>query len=185
MIALMSLSPPPPPPPPPNQAPPSGAAFFAGAGTLQYAGWWQRVGAWLIDSVIGFAFFLPGVIALFAGPREINFRADGHSGPGFYEEPTAATMAIAGLLILAGVIVYVVIYSRMLGKGATIGRKAVGYRILDERTMQPIGTGRAVGRYFATILSTMPFYLGVLWPLWDAEKRTFHDMIVKTRAIKS
>ena len=73
----------------------------------------------------------------------------------------------------------------MLGRGATWGRKAAGYRILDERTLQPIGTGRAIGRYFAAILSALPCYLGFLWPLWDSEKRTFQDMIVKTRAIKN
>ena len=73
----------------------------------------------------------------------------------------------------------------MLGKGATWGRKATGYRVLDERTMQPIGTGRAVGRYFAVILSYLPCYLGLLWPLWDSENRTFHDMIVRTRAVRN
>lgn len=60
-----------------------------------------------------------------------------------------------------------------------------GYRIVDERTGDVIGTGRAVGRYFARILSALPCYLGFLWPLWDSENRTFHDMIVRTRAVRT
>lgn len=161
------------------------AGVPVGVPSVQYAGWWSRVGAWIIDSLIAVVFLVPAGAMLIAGPKEINFRTDGFAGPGLYEEPTAVTIAIAVLLYLVGFIAYLVLYCRMLGKGATIGRKAAGYRVLDERTMQPIGTGRAVGRYFATILSAMPFYLGLLWPLWDNERRTFHDMIVKTRAIKN
>lgn len=152
---------------------------------VAYAGWWRRVGAAIIDVIIGWVFAIPGVIMLFAGPTEVNFRENGIDGAGFYDEPTGTTIAIAILLYAIGALAYIVIYCRMLGKGATWGRKAAGYRVLDARTMQPIGTGRAVGRYFATILSALPCYLGFLWPLWDSEKRTFHDMIVNTRAVRN
>lgn len=152
---------------------------------MTYAGWWRRVGAWVIDYIVLIPFALPAIIALFAGPTEIVFNEDGPEGPGLYEQPTSGTVTLALLLYLAGFIVYLVIYCRMLGKGATWGRKATGYRVLDERTMQPIGAGRAVGRYFAMILSAIPCYLGFLWPLWDSENRTFHDMIVRTRAIRN
>jgi uncharacterized RDD family membrane protein YckC len=162
-----------------------GAGPVGYVSTANYAGWWRRVGASIIDGIIAWVFILPGAAVLFAGPTEVNFREDGFEGAGFYEEPTATTISIAVLLYVVGFIAYLVIYCRMLGKGATWGRKAAGYRVLDERTMQPIGTGRAVGRYFATILSAMPCYLGFLWPLWDSENRTFHDMIVRTRAVRN
>lgn len=143
---------------------------------VHYAGWWRRVGASLIDAIIGWVFILPGAAVLFFGPTEVN---------GSTEEPTGTTAGIAVLLYAIGGIAYFVIYCRMLGKGATWGRRAAGYSVLDERTLQPIGTWRAVGRYFATILSALPCYLGFLWPLWDSENRTFHDMIVRTRAIRT
>jgi uncharacterized RDD family membrane protein YckC len=150
--------------------------------TGRYAGWWRRVGASLLDSLIWFGFLMPGFIALGAGPSEVEpCTVDGESG--LCEVPTAGTAAVAVLLFLGFGIPYLVIYCRMLGKGATWGRRAAGYRVLDERTMQPIGTGRAVGRFFATYVSALPCYLGLLWPLWDSEHRTFHDMIVRTRAI--
>ncbi len=150
--------------------------------TRQYAGWWRRALAIIIDGIVAWLFFIPAVVALFAGPTEIEFR-DGNQGPGFYEVPTNGTFGIAGLLFLAGIVVYVIIYVRMLGKGASLGRKAAGYRVLDAVTMEPIGTARAVGHFFARYLSAIPLYLGFLWPLWDDENRTFHDMIVGTRAI--
>jgi uncharacterized RDD family membrane protein YckC len=160
-----------------------GPGGYAPTPTANYAGWWRRVGAAVIDGIIGVVFMIPAIAVLFAGPTEVNYREDGFDGAGFYEEPTGTTIAIAVLLYAVGFIIYLVIYCRMLGKGATWGRKAAGYRVLDAATMQPIGTGRAVGRYFATILSALPCYLGFLWPLWDGENRTFHDMIVNTRAI--
>lgn len=166
-------------------ATPGAPPMFQPSGGLQgrqYAGWWRRVLATFIDAVVGWLFALPAIIALFAGPTEIEFR-DGTQGPGFYEVPTNGTFAVAGLLFLVGIIAYLAIYVRMLGKGASLGRKAAGYQVLDARTMEPIGTARAIGHFFARYLSALPLYLGFLWPLWDEENRTFHDMIVGTRAI--
>ena len=162
---------------------PGAPPMFQAPTTVTYAGWWRRVLAGVIDGVIYGLFLIPAIVALLAGPTEIDFREDGPEGPGFYEVPTGGTWAIFAILLLVGIVAYLVIYVRMLGKGATFGRKAAGYRILDQNTLQPIGTARAVGRYFATFLSAIPFYLGFLWPLWDAEKRTFHDMVVGTRAV--
>jgi len=155
-----------------------------GAAPKNYAGWFSRVVATIIDGLIGALFVIPGLIALFAGPSEIvSCTINGE--PRLCDQPTGCTFAIAIVLYLIGGIAYLVVYCRMLGKGATWGRKAMGYQILDAQTGQPVGTGRAVGRYFANILNAIPCYLGYLWPLWDGEKRTFADMIVGTRAIKN
>ncbi len=68
--------------------------------------------------------------------------------------PTGGTIALATVLSVAGVVVYLVIHTRMLGRGATRGRGEVGYRVVDAGTLEPIGTGRAVARYVASILAT-------------------------------
>jgi uncharacterized RDD family membrane protein YckC len=155
-----------------------------GAAPKNYAGWFQRVVATIIDGIIGALFALPGFVVLLAGPSEIApCTIDGELF--LCDQPTGTTAGIAILLYIVGAVVYLVLYCRLLGRGATWGRKAMGYRILDAQTGQPIGTGRAVGRYFANILNAIPCYLGYLWPLWDSEKRTFSDMIVGTRAIKN
>ena len=153
-------------------------------GRPRYAGWWQRVGAALVDGIIATAFCLPGIISAFAGAKTTE-RCTVNGQPGLCRVPTDSALALTISLYAIGLVIWFVLYVRMLGRGATWGRKAAGYRILDEKTMQPIGTGRAVGRYFAAILSYLPCYLGYLWPLWDRENRTFHDMIVHTRAIKN
>jgi uncharacterized RDD family membrane protein YckC len=153
--------------------------------SMQYAGWWRRVGAAILDGLIGWLFALPGFVVFLTGPKKRSICTDFTGIQRTCDVATGGTIALGLLLYLGALVAYLVIYCRMLGRGATWGRKAAGYRIVDERTGQPIGTGRAVGRYFATVLSALPCYLGFLWPLWDSENRTFHDMIVRTRAVRA
>jgi uncharacterized RDD family membrane protein YckC len=62
--------------------------------------------------------------------------------------------------------------------GQTVGKKVMGIRVIDFRSGGPIGYGRALGRYFARILSALPLLLGYFWMLWDREKQTWHDKLV-------
>ena len=55
----------------------------------------------------------------------------------------------------------------------------------DAATAQPIGAGRAIGRYFAMFLSAILCYLGYLWMLWDPQKQTWHDKIASSVVVKS
>lgn len=160
-------------------------AYDASVGSVSYAGWWQRVGALVIDGLVAIPFVIPGVIVLVAGPTEVNFRENGIDGTGFYEEPTGGTIGLAVLLYLVGIIGYLIFYCRRVSRtGSSIGMSATGYRIIDARTGGNISMGRSIGRFFARYLSGLPCYLGYLWPLWDSENRTFHDMIVQTRAVR-
>jgi uncharacterized RDD family membrane protein YckC len=59
--------------------------------------------------------------------------------------------------------------------GQTVGKRALGIRIIDFNTGGPIGFGRAVIRYFGRIVSTLPCLLGYFWMIWDKEKQTWHD----------
>jgi uncharacterized RDD family membrane protein YckC len=71
-------------------------------------------------------------------------------------------------------------------EGQTIGKRTMKIRTVDATSLQPgIGMGRAIGRYFARILSSFLCYLGYLWMLWDPEKQTWHDKIVTTKVINA
>ncbi len=61
--------------------------------------------------------------------------------------------------------------------GQTIGKRALGIRVIDYGTGGPLGFGRGVVRYFARILSSIPCLLGYFWMLWDREKQTWHDKL--------
>ena len=84
---------------------------------------------------------------------------------------------LGGLLSLALGVAY---YGWLEGStsGQTVGKRMLGIRVYDLRQGGPIGTGRAIGRYFARIVSAIPCLLGYFWMLWDTEKQTWHDKLV-------
>jgi uncharacterized RDD family membrane protein YckC len=66
--------------------------------------------------------------------------------------------------------------------GQTPGKHVLGIKVVTSNG-QLLSKGQSVGRYFAKIISGLPCYLGFLWPLWDAERRTFHDMMLDSRVV--
>jgi uncharacterized RDD family membrane protein YckC len=112
------------------------------------AGFWRRFFAWLIDAIM--LGVVGTIIRLAIGP--------------------AAGGAI-------GVAIGVAYFAYLEGStsGQTVGKRALGIRVIDFNTGGPIGYGRAVIRYFGRIVSILPCLLGYLWMLWDKEKQTWHD----------
>lgn len=199
-----------PPPPPPGfgappapgfGAPPPGYAPYgagpAPVGPSSYAGFGSRLGAFVIDGFITALFGAPAWIALVSGPTRIEACTISSSGDitgfgddanGLCEVPTGGTIAIAvvlGLAALVGVLLY---HGKLEGgpSGQTIGKKALGIKVVDAATGGPIGTGRAIGRFlFASIISGSICYLGYLWNLWDSRKQTWHDKVTTAVVVKS
>jgi uncharacterized RDD family membrane protein YckC len=68
-------------------------------------------------------------------------------------------------------------------RGQTLGKMALGIRVVDFSSGGPIGYGRGVVRYLARIISGIVFLLGYLWMLWDKEKQTWHDKIATTLVV--
>ncbi len=59
--------------------------------------------------------------------------------------------------------------------GQTLGKRALGIRVVSFDTGGPIGYGRAFIRYIGHTVSALVFYLGYFWMLWDKEKQCWHD----------
>ena len=141
----------------------------------------------LIDGIITTLFFVPAIVAFVTGPRETGTCTDLDGLETACEQPTGATIALAlGLGVIGwilGLVYYVVPVAR---SGATPGKKMLGIKIVDARTLQPPTTGKALGRYlFLAFISAQVCYLGLLWAIWDKEKRTWHDMVCDTRVVRT
>jgi uncharacterized RDD family membrane protein YckC len=65
---------------------------------------------------------------------------------------------------------------------ATPGKRVLGLRVGDERG-ERIGFRRASARWFAKLLSTLPFLLGFAWIGFTRRKRGFHDLVAGTRVV--
>ncbi len=56
---------------------------------------------------------------------------------------------------------------------------AVGMKVIDEHG-QRISFGRATGRYFAKILSTLILFIGFIMAGFDSKKQALHDKLATT-----
>jgi uncharacterized RDD family membrane protein YckC len=158
------------------------------------AGWWSRFAALLIDLLLLSLLSVPALVVIREGPHEIKTCSVDESGTitvgeeinAICEVPTAGTWVAFGLLqvaALAGTLAY---WGILEGKRTqSLGKKALGIRVVDINTGLPIGVGRDIGRQFARILSAIPCYLGYFWPLWDEQKQAWHDKIVSDVVVKA
>ena len=68
--------------------------------------------------------------------------------------------------------------------GQTPGKMAVGAKIVDVDTGEPITVGKGVLRYLGYFVSTLVFMLGFIWVALDSRKRGWHDYIAGTVVVK-
>lgn len=180
----MSDTPAPPPPPPaspPPPPPPGPGGEYSAAG--QPANFGQRLVTILIDSlIVSIPFGIVMFIALSAVPKEIVVCLEGTA---LCEQPTGAGFGILALIGIAGFVAVLWYYGEFEGnRGATIGRRVMGCKVVRASTGENLGFGRAVGRVFARYPSGFVCYLGYLWMLWDKDSQTWHDKIVDSRVVK-
>jgi uncharacterized RDD family membrane protein YckC len=123
---------------------------YTGKGSGPRAGWWRRFGAWFLDGLI--LGVVNGILTVATDPN------------------------VAGIISLVIGIAYFG-YFEGGETGQTLGKKALGIRVIDAKTGGPIGFGRALIRYFGRILSSLPLLLGYFWMLWDGERQTWHDKL--------
>lgn len=137
----------------------------SGQRTLNYAGFWIRVAAYLIDGVVLYA-----VMFVLMIPFGVDFT-----------DPSAidmSSMAIFYVIIFVAWIAYF-IGMESSSKQATLGKMAVGIKVGNENG-ERISVGTAAGRFFSKILSGLILYIGYMMAGWDKKKQALHDKIAGT-----
>jgi uncharacterized RDD family membrane protein YckC len=137
----------------------------AGYGVMpQFAGFWIRVGAYLLDGVIMAIGVIVGIIAVLALAAA---------------SPAIAVVAIVALYAAAAC------YQPYMWwqYGATLGQRAVGIRVVRDVDGGPISGGSAVIRFIGIIVSGWVLYLGLIWVAFEPRKRGWHDMMAGTVVI--
>lgn len=140
-------------------------------GEDQYVGFWARVGATLIDTVLvmlvtfpllislyGWEYFSPTRTGLLAGPMELLVRW--------------ALPAIAVILF-------------WFYRDATPGKMAISARVVDADSGDSMSIGQSIGRYFAYFVAIVPLCLGLLWVAFDPRKQGWHDKLAGTVVVRS
>lgn len=135
---------------------------------VQYAGFWARVLAYIVDVVIMVFIFIPIVYFMYGADYFMSEDPSSHAG-------------IELISSLAFLVLVVWMWSKF---GATPGKMLVGAKIVDVETNGPASVGKLVLRYFGYILSSIPLMLGFFWIGWDAKKQGWHDKLSGTAVIK-
>ena len=143
---------------------------------MRYAGFWIRVLALIIDSVILGIVLLPLSLAMQFSLRSHLNPAHPDFGPLFAAYFTFAPI----FMLLRGAY-----FTFFVGKfGATPGKMALKLRVVNPDG-SPVGYAKACGRYFSLMVSFLCCYIGVLMVAWDPEKRGLHDRMCNTRVIQT
>ena len=179
------------PPPPAGQQPQYQQPQYAGPpqfSNVPFASWGIRVGAYLVDSIItglvGSILLVPGMIWLFATLETKQEMVDGR----LQEVPSSVDPGSIIALLVGGLLYFVFVLwnqgIRAGSRGQSLGKQVVGIQIVDSRTGQFIGGGKGVLRMFLGSILGSACFVNYLWPLFDAEKRTWHDMVMSTYVVK-
>jgi uncharacterized RDD family membrane protein YckC len=185
--------PPQPPPPPPGggyQAPQATAGYPpppAAAGPAlpkeAYTPWLTRVIAWLIDLVP--VFILEGIgYGLLLGTGETQcISQTSEYDLGEFCTTGSSTLGLVSLIItwLLSIAYLVWNYGYRQGTtGSSIGKSIMKFKVVSEKTGQPIGFGLSIVRQLAHIIDGAICYIGYLFPLWDPKRQTIADKIMTT-----
>ena len=146
---------------------------------MRYAGFWIRVVASIVDSVILGSINL-GIAFLLVGDYYMELFRSVAEGRG----PTQPTDAFFGLLALTYVLQIVIswLYLAWFESSqhqATPGKMVFHLKVVDERNRR-ISFARATGRTFGKYLSSMICMIGWLMVAFTERKQGLHDMIAGT-----
>lgn len=136
---------------------------------LEYVGFWPRVGASLIDSIL-VAFILWPLLTMIYG---IGYWTDAAFVKGPFD------------LVVSYVLPAIAVIAFWIAKQATPGKMAISARIVDAETGQHPSTGQLIGRYLGYFVSMLPFFLGIIWVAFDRRKQGWHDKLAGTVVVRS
>ena len=134
-----------------------------------YAGFWIRLGASTIDSILLLLVIVPLLIGTYGMDSILSGTTDG----GVSE------------FLITWVMPAVVVIVFWIFRSATPGKMIARIKIADAKTGGEPSTGQVIGRYFACFLSTIPLMLGFLWVAFDKRKQGWHDKLAGTIVVKT
>ena len=135
----------------------------------EYAGFWVRLGATLIDTVI--------MMIVLGIPLALIYSEQNSQGGlyirGFWDFMLSYVVPIAATIWF---------WLRFLG---TPGKMVLKLRVVDAKTGGKLSIGQAIGRYFAYLVSMLPLGLGFIWIAFDSKKQGWHDKLAGSLVIRA
>ncbi|BFO57901.1 RDD family protein [Acidovorax sacchari] len=139
------------------------------ASDLEYVGFWARLGATLLDTVLLLVVTVPLLAAVYGWD---------------YFKQTERLVAGPADFLISWVLPAVVVLLFWFWRQATPGKMNIGARVVDAETGRPMTPGQAVGRYLAYFVSAIPLCLGFVWVAFDRRKQGWHDKLAGTVVVR-
>ncbi|KZE53974.1 hypothetical protein AV540_07015 [Brevibacillus parabrevis] len=132
----------------------------------QFAGFWIRVAATLLDSL-----FLIGVSMLIFNSLRRNLGVSGDF------------LSLIDLLEALFGLLYLVLLTWWTGQ--TLGKQIIGIRVISAKHARGRLTGGQVilREVLGKLLSSLVFCIGYMWVGWNPQKQGWHDLLAKTYVI--
>lgn len=136
---------------------------------LEYVGFWARVGASLIDSIL---------LAMILWPVLTYIYGWGHwSSDKLIHGP--ADFLLSWVLPAVAVVIF------WINRQATPGKIAIDARIVDAETGRAPSTKQLLVRYLGYYVSTFALFLGFFWIGFDRRKQGWHDKMANTVVVRA
>ncbi|MFT4993563.1 MAG: putative RDD family membrane protein YckC [Paraglaciecola sp.] len=136
---------------------------------IEYAGFWLRVAASLIDTIMLLVLLFPLLSLIY--------------GMTYWTQPRP--ISGIGDVVLNYIAPGVIVILFWVYKSATPGKMILKMRIVDAKTLQQPKTSQLLVRYLGYYLSAIPLFLGLIWVGIDKRKQGFHDKLAGTLVIKT
>ena len=137
----------------------------------QYAGFWVRVAASFIDTVLLVVVTGPILFAIY--------------GQAYFDGSGASSAAGFADILITWVAPAVAVIAFWLYRKATPGKMVFSLSVVDAQTGGPLTLGQSIGRYLAYFVSTIPLGLGFLWVAFDSKKQGWHDKLAGTVVVRN
>jgi uncharacterized RDD family membrane protein YckC len=135
---------------------------------ITYAGFWIRVLASSIDSILILMITLPLLIGIY--------------GTGYFDSThkylDILDFLISWLLPAIAVIIF------WICKSATPEKLITKTKIIDQKSGGKLSIVQSLVRYFSYYISILPLFLGIIWVAFDKKKQGWHDKIAGTVVVK-
>lgn len=136
-----------------------------------YVGFWSRVGATIIDSILLLIIIYPPLIFIYGWAY---FDTD---KTGFVAGPADFIFTWIVPLILIGVF--------WLKKQATPGKMLIRAKIIDAKTGEKPTLKQWIIRYIGYFVGAIPLGLGYIWVAFDPRKQGWHDKMAGTVVVRT
>jgi len=122
---------------------------------IEYVGFWARVWASVIDSLMISLIMFPALIAIYGW---VYFDSE---------------KIIQGPLdfLISWIFPAIAVVGFWIYKSATPGKMVISAKIVDARTGKNPSRAQLIGRYFGYFVSMAPLMLGIIWVAFDKRKQ--------------